>query len=256
MAHLKSEAGSSTGTLYMLSTHIGHTEDLPLRSLSVLREADLLVFEEDRPARRALKAAKVQREYLKFSEHVQKETLASLRACLERGGTVAYMSDQGSPVLADPGFPVLALAWKLNAKIRVIPGPSSLTAALSACPFRVEDFYFAGFLSRREKERREQIVAIGRREEAVMLMDAPYRLRSLLASLAGSLAANRRCFLALDISGPDEQWLYGSLTEIGSRMARIEKKLNFVLILEGRPLQPASGHRLQKPGKKVLPNAR
>lgn len=235
----------------MLSSHIGNTEDMPLRSIRALKEADLVIFEEDRPARRALKSAKVHREYLRFSEHVQKETLEALRNCLAKGGTAAYMSDQGCPVLADPGFPVLAQAWESGATIQVVPGPSSLTAALSACPFRVTDFYYAGFLPRHAQKRLDKINEIAKRQEAIILMDTPYRLKDLLSSLDHSPAAGRKCFLALDISGPDETWMTGSAARLRKKIETVEKKLNFVLILSELQKTPSGGRKARKPDKKA-----
>lgn len=243
-------ASTHRGTLLMLSTHIGNIDDMPSRSINALKEADLLVFEEDRPARRALKAAKVHREYLKFSEHVQKETLDHLRKCLKKGGTVAYMSDQGCPVLADPGFPVLSLAWELGSLIKVIPGPSSLTAALSACPFPVSDFYFAGFLPRTSGARMDKIKELSLRKESVIVMDTPYRLGDLLQALSEGIGKNRKGFVALDISGPEEAWHTGTLPVLAQQFKGKNKKLNFVLVLEGLRSQSQSRKPL-KQNKKV-----
>ena len=243
------------GVLLMLATHIGNIDDMPVRSKNALKEADLLVFEEDRPARRALKAAKVHREYLKFSEHDQKETLDDVRRCLKKGGTVAYMSDQGCPVLADPGQPLVEMAWELQAQVKVVPGPSSLTAAMAACPFPMESFYHAGFLPRDKGVREREIQELLKRKEALVLMDTPYRLGALLKALTAGQSLKRKGFLALDITGPSESYHYGPLNDLAKRFSKPAEKLNFVLILAPLPAQSQYRKPLRQ-GKKASRNTR
>ena len=180
----------------MLASHIGHTADIPTRSLSLLKEADLLIFEEDRPARLALKSAQVHREYLKFSEHLQKETLEQLKQCLKEGKTAAYMSDQGCPSLADPGSDILKAALAIGAQIKVIPGPSSVTAAISACPIRMDSYYYLGFLPRDKDFRSKTLQKAAKRKEAIVILDTPYRLQNLLEQCSHSFSKNTRAFLA------------------------------------------------------------
>ena len=95
------DTGKTTqiGTLVMASNHIGCTDDIPNRALETLKTADLVLFEEDRPARQTLKAAGIRRDYLKFNEHHQMQTLDEVAEALKKGRTVIYMSDQGSPAL-------------------------------------------------------------------------------------------------------------------------------------------------------------
>lgn len=219
------------GTLMMLATHIGRADDAPARSIQTLQTADLLIFEEDRPARAALKIAKVHREYLKFSEHQQKETLAALRCCLLEGKTAAYMSDQGCPTFSDPGAALLKLAYELGANVRVVPGPSSLTAALAACPFPLDTFFFAGFLPRTPPARAARLAVLAARPDALILMDAPYRLEALLRACAEAMG-KRRGFLALDITGNEESYLTGTFASLLAQTSTLGK-LNFVLIIAG-----------------------
>ena len=123
------------GKLTVASNSIGNDKDVPQRTLEAIRSSDLLVFEEDRPARRLLKLAGVHRDYFKHNEHKDNETLEEVRNYLIAGKSVFYCSDQGSASLADPGKELTSIAFELGVKIEVIPGPSSITAAISACPF-------------------------------------------------------------------------------------------------------------------------
>lgn len=227
----------------MAATSLGNHADIPARSLNALREADLVVFEEDRSARGFLKAAGVHRPYLLFNEHHQVDTLETISATLSEGKTVAYMSDQGTPTIADPGASPVKIAYSLGANVRVTPGPSSITAALSACPFDLRQFYFAGFLPREEELRQQALKTIGSNKVASIVMDTPYRLKQLLTSCS-EVIPNRRILLALDISGPNEDFVLGNARKLQEYIASSQPKstgeeklkLNFVLIVEGLDL--------------------
>ena len=222
---------SPKGTLIMAASHIGDVEDTPKRTLLALQQSDLLIFEEDRPARLLLKQAGIHKHYIKYNEHDPQETLDILRDHLKAGKTAVYVSDQGCPTLADPGRQLVELAYSIQAKVKVIPGPSSVTAAISACPFRMEHFYFQGFFSPETEERDRELQALKNNKTPIVILDTPYRLEKVLTSCIQTFTEPRKAFLALDISGENEQFLLGSF----SKLLDITKgkKLNFVLIIKG-----------------------
>ncbi len=222
----------SPGTLYMLSTHLGIPEDIPVRSLELLRTADLLVFEEDKPARSFLKAAGVHRPYVKLSEHGQGLTIEDVESHLKSGKVVAYMSDQGTPNLSDPGRELTSIAYRLGAKVKVVPGPSSLTAAISACPFDCFGFHFLGFLPQSPEARHLALEGTKELSRPLIMMDTPYRLKHLVKSCADVLGKERRGFLALDITGANESFWLGSLGELAQKTSKLAEKINFILIIE------------------------
>ena len=215
----------------MLSTHIGHLDDVPSRSLELVKSVDLMIFEEDKPARSILKLAQIRRDYAKFSEHHQKETLLLLKDCLKKGGTAAYMSDQGCPTFSDPGADLLNLAYSISAQVKTVPGPSSLSSALSCCPFKLKRFFFYGFLPRQSEQRKLSLQSLSKRLEPIILMDTPYRLKTILTECQNYFPATRKGFLAIDISGPQEFYISGSFKQLSEKVAE-NKKLNFVLIVE------------------------
>lgn len=217
----------------MAATHLGDPRDLPSRSLEALKSADLLIFEEDRPARSFLKAAGIHRDYLKYSEHGQKDTVAACRQALKAGQSVLYMSDQGTPGLSDPGRDLLAVAYELEAKVSVIPGPSSITAAISVCPFDCWAFHFLGFLPRETPTRMAALRAAAAFSRPLVIMDVPYRLKALLAACEQVFGKSRRGFLALDISGTAEDFWLGSFETLQKKAEQLAEKLNFVLIVDG-----------------------
>ncbi|MCB0416918.1 MAG: hypothetical protein KDD39_04665 [Bdellovibrionales bacterium] len=217
------------GTLILAGTDLGNHADIPARSLEALRTGQLLVFEGNRNARAFLKAAGVHRDFLCYSEHEERESLEAVESALRQGQVVVYMSDQGMPNVADPGRALLQLAYRLGSNIQIIPGPSSLTTALAACPFSTERFYFAGFLPRDSGARRKALGGLQKHPVAVVL-DTPYRLRALLDD-AVAVFGPKPALLALDISGPQEQFIFAPLPKIHAP----EEKLNFVLVIALNP---------------------
>ncbi len=122
----------------MAANALGNPSDIPLRSLEALRTADLIVFEEDKVARQTLKAASIHRDYLRLTEHLELDTIDAVKKALKSGQTVVFMSAQGTPTLADPGKKLLDVAYAAGAHVSPIPGPSSVTAALSICHFSMD----------------------------------------------------------------------------------------------------------------------
>lgn len=240
---------SEPGRLIMAATTIGGPEDIPARSLQLLRTADLLVFEEDKGARSMLKAAGVHRDYWRLSEHRQEETLAAVEDALRSGQTVSYMSDQGTPGLADPGALLADLAYRLGARVSPIPGPSSVAAALSLCPFPANRFLCAGFPPRVESERQAWLTSDAlHATHPVVILDTPYRLKALLASAVQALGGTRRALLALDIGGEREDAWYDQLKSLSDRARLLGEERNFVLVIaphardEYSPRPERSGH--------------
>lgn len=221
----------------MAANHIGCSDDISSRSLALLRTADLVVFEEDRPARAALKLAGIHRDYLKFNEHHQKDSLDEIQSALSQGKTVIYMSDQGCPTLEDPGKELNKLAFSMNSELKVIPGPSSLTAALSAAPFEAKRIHFLGFAPRETAKRLLFFKEHLDESAACALMDTPYRLRALVSSL-DEYCPTRKALLAIDISGENERYLYGTISKILKELP--SEKLNFVLVLEPTKKTPTN----------------
>ncbi len=243
------------GRLIMASHSIGEPQDIPVRSLEVLRTADLLIFEEDRGGRAALKAAGIHRDYLRYNEHDQKESLSILSEALRAGKTAVYMSDQGCPGLADPGRELVRVAITEKAEIRIVPGPCSLTATIAACPFDLAEFHFGGFAPREIEARERKLGQWSALGVPLALMDTPYRLASLLESCRKVFGDDHKATLAIDLSGESEKIFNDSLRAIQDGTKDLGK-LNFVLILDaGRgqrslaPTRPSVTNQVNAPRK-------
>lgn len=230
---------SQRGNLIIAANAIGNPQDIPQRALDAVRDCDIVLFEEDRPARLVLKTAGIHREYWKLNEHTGADTLDSVRKALKKSRSVCYMSDQGMANLADPGHQLLEIAFQLDCKVEVIPGPSSVTAAISACPFPVKQFSFFGFLSRHETERVKELKTIKNSSQATVLLEAPYRRGVFLEQMSEFIGKDRKALMALDISGPQETYLYGTIDCLQKKNQTLKEKLNFVFVLQPNAKRPS-----------------
>ena len=222
------------GTLWMAATTLGDLKDIPLRSLELLRECKFLVFEEDKKARQFLKAAQVQRQWMRYTEQREAFTLEELERELREGHDAVYMSDQGTPGLADPGRDLVEVAVRIGARLRVVPGPSSLTATISVCPIDCRRFQFVGFPPRNEDEREAFLRRHLNHPWPAVLFDTPYRMKSFFETLRKVLAGSgRKVFVGLDISGPDENFWWATAEDIDQKVSELNEKLNYVVIVEG-----------------------
>ena len=231
---INKEKTKPLGTLWIAATTLHDPQDIPLRSLELMRTCPFLVFEEDKRARQFLKAAQVQRQWMRYTEQREAFTLEELERELREGNDALYMSDQGTPGLADPGRDLVNVAYRIGAPVRCIPGPSSLTAAISVCPFDCRRFEFAGFPPRDERERESFLRARMNHQWPTVIFETPYRMTVFFESLAKVLSGSpRSVFVALDISGPSESFIMGSAEDIRKKIAALGEKMNFVVIIEG-----------------------
>ena len=231
--------------LILAATHIGNIEDIPSRTLKAVKDCDILVVEEDKPARLVLKHAGIHRGYLKYTEHTETDVLAEVENGLRQKKSICYISDQGLPTLADPGAALLEIAYRNKSAVKIIPGPSSISSALAACPFLRGRYRYYGFLKRDKTERTSELKKLSTNEEPLVILDTPYRLKQTIEGCKDAFGKNRRCLLAMDISGAKENYILGTLDAVASKLP--EEKLNFVLILDGNP---DLSREEKKPGKK------
>ena len=146
------EGRIGNGVLYVVATPIGNLEDITLRALRVLKEVDYILCEDKRITSKLLNKYAIKStliKYHKFNEQKESENILSL---LNSGKKIALVSDAGTPLISDPGESLIYEALKNRIKVSPIPGPSSLTSALSLCPFASLEFLFIGFLPHKKSK--------------------------------------------------------------------------------------------------------
>lgn len=227
---------SNIGCLYIIATPIGNPKDITIRALEILHSVDAVICEEWREGTTLLKAIGVSpKEIILLNEHNEATQLPSIISRLFNNQNLALISDCGTPVFADPGYLLVQQVSQSGISIIPIPGPSSLTAALSILDFKIEKFLFAGFLPRDSQKRKAELQRLRNIHYPIVIMDTPYRLKSLLAD-AGKIYGNEYpCTLACDLTLPTEIIVRGTISEVRKKVEN--RKAEFILILHGKNLR-------------------
>ncbi len=223
-----------SGTLYLVATPIGNVDDMTFRAVTVLRSADLIVYEERREGERLMRHYDIQKPVATLNEHNEAAATHTILKHLEGGTNVALVSDCGTPVFSDPGQLLVRKAVDRGIKVVPIPGASSLMPALTVSGFPIDQFIFYGWLSPKKERRRAELRQLLNERRTIVLMDTPYRLMPLLRDLAEAFGGSRRICIAFNLTMPDERILHGTAQELAVRLSGKEMKGEFVIVIEGR----------------------
>ena len=166
---------SQQGRLYVIATPIGHPKDITLRALELLQSVDAIICEERRQGSRLLKKLNIQTdELIPLNEHNELENAEEIAMrIIQHNQTMALISDAGTPVFADPGSYLIKNLVELGIQVVPIPGPSSIMAALSVLDFKLDHFFYEGFLPRDPKKRRGRLKYLRSLRIPIVLMDTP-----------------------------------------------------------------------------------
>ena len=219
-------------TLYIVSVPIGNYDDITLRALNILRKADFIICEEYREARRLLSKYKVEKDLVELNEHNEEKASEEILQMILNGNSAALISDCGTPLFSDPGHLLVDLAIQNKIDVVPIPGVSSLLAALVGSGLDFEKFYYYGWLSPKKDIRRKQLLDLKRRKETIVLMDTPYRLKTLMEDVVKILGANIPCVLAFEMTMEKEKFYRGNTGNILNHVETEKLKGEFVLIIQ------------------------
>jgi 16S rRNA (cytidine1402-2'-O)-methyltransferase len=211
MTDADSELGS--GCLYLVATPIGNLEDITLRAIRILKEADLIACEDTRQTQKLLQHYGIHKELVSYHAHNELTRAPELLIELEQGAKAALVSDAGMPVVSDPGHRLVALCLRHHIPVVPIPGPTAFIAALAASGLPTEEFLFVGFLPSRAGARRKAIDALKAEPRTIVLYEAPHRLVETLAD-AAEILGPRPAVVAREITKIHEEFLRGSLNDL------------------------------------------
>lgn len=222
------------GKLSVVATPIGNLEDITLRALRTLKEADAVYAEDTRVAHKLLNNFDIETEVRRLDAFKEKDKAPEVAERLERGERIAYITDAGTPGISDPGGRLVALVRELvpEAKIEAIPGPSAVTAALSIAGISADDFLFLGFLPHK-KGRTTAINYIAASPHTVVLYESPHRIEKLLRGLK-EVAPARKVTLARELTKLYEESIKGTPAELLEVLKAEPQKQRgeFVVIVE------------------------
>ena len=206
------------GTLHLVATPIGNLEDVTLRALRVLREADLVFAEDTRRTRVLLDRHAIAQRPRSLHAHNESARIAEVLAALAAGQQVALVSDAGTPLVSDPGEKLVAAAIAAGHDVVPLPGASAVIASLVGSGFAATPFTFLGFLPRKAGERDRLLAGFRARTETLVLFESPHRVAATLRALAAQLGDRAAC-IARELTKVHEEFARGSLAELAVRFA-------------------------------------
>jgi 16S rRNA (cytidine1402-2'-O)-methyltransferase len=217
------------GILYIVATPIGNLEDITLRALRVLKEADLIAAEDTRHTRKLLNHFGIATPLISYHAHNQESRGPELIQRLQDGHNIALVSDAGTPGFSDPGADLVARAWEAGLKVETVPGPAAGVAALSLSGFK-GDILFIGFLPRGEGRRLKLFAGLAREPRVIIIYESPKRLTRTLEELAG-LMPNRQVLVVRELTKKFEQTWRGPIIQVAAQLKDAEIKGECALVL-------------------------
>ena len=187
------------GTLYIVSTPIGHLEDITLRALRTLKEVDVIAAEDTRHTAILLQRYDIRTPTTSFHAHNEREKTTLLLARLDKGQSLALVSDAGTPAISDPGYRLVQAAREAGHRVFAVPGPSAVLAALVSSGFPTDSFVFLGFPPVKAGARREWLRELTAMPRTALFFEAPHRLRKTLVEL-GQTLVNRPICVAKELT--------------------------------------------------------
>ena len=222
------------GNLFLVSTPIGNYDDITIRGLSILKSADFIICEEFKEARRLLSHYQISKELVSLNEHNEKEVVNDILLKIIEGKSAALISDCGTPLFSDPGHLLVEVCISQNIKVIPVPGANSLIPALTGSGFDIEKFYYYGWLSPKKDIRRKQLLQMKRINEVIIILDTPYRLKSLLTDIVKIFGKNIPSVLAFQLTMENEKYFRGTTEEILNVAEKQNLKGEFVLVLNNK----------------------
>ncbi len=235
--------------LYLVATPIGNLADLGFRARQVLADADLLLAEDTRMTQRLLDHYGIARRAQALHEHNEREVASGIvRRLLEQRQTAALVSDAGTPLLSDPGFPLVQAALAAGLAVRAVPGASALLAALSVAGLPTDRFAFEGFLPPREQAARQRLDALADKDHTLVFYESPRRVLRTLALMRESMGDERACCVARELTKLHETHYRGSLADVAQTLTDdpFGEAGEFVILLGPAPAAAAATGEIQR----------
>ncbi len=223
-----------SGKLFLVSIPIGNFDDLTFRALKILNDADFIICEDFKEANRFLNHFEIKKELFRLNEHNEKEATNDLLAKLTNGKNATLISDCGTPVFSDPGLLLVQKCIKRNIQVIPIPGVASILPALVASGFDINKFYYFGWLSPKKEIRRKQLSNLKQIRELIVILDTPYRIKTLLKDVSLILGKKNKVVLAYQLTMQNEEFFRGTAEDIYNIAEKRNLKGEFVLLVDNR----------------------
>jgi len=222
--------------LYIVATPIGNLEDITLRALRVLRQANLIACEDTRHTQKLLNHFDIKTPTQSYHQHNEAARAQELVKRIASGERVALVSDAGMPGISDPGERLIRVAIERGLNVVAIPGASALVTALVASGLPADKFRFIGFLPARSGERRSVLESLASFTETLVFYEAPHRISDMLHDLETTFGSDRRVVIARELTKMHEEFLRGNVSEVSAELTRrAANKGEITVIVAGKP---------------------
>ena len=239
--------------LYIVATPIGNLGDISSRAVEVLREVDIIAAEDTRHSQRLLQHFAIDNRLMAYHDHSDSRAQQRIEEILSEGGSVALISDAGTPLISDPGYRLVRDIQSAGFPVRPIPGPSAAIAALSVCGLPTDSFRFEGFLPAKAGARSNQLAELADERATLVFYEAPHRIVDTLAAMVEVFGPEREAVIAREITKTFETVKRSPLQALMefARDDTNQQKGEIVLVVSGSrrsnaELDPATGRLLQR----------
>ena len=220
--------------LYLVGTPIGNLEDITLRALRILKEADVIACEDTRQTQKLLHHYAIKTKTVSYHEHNEMTRSAELVLDLERGARVALVTDAGMPGISDPGFRLISLAVRHHMPVIPVPGASAFLAALVASGLPTDSFRFSGFLPAKSGQRRKVFQSVRESPRTQVFYEAPHRIVESLEDVVATLGPERHVVIAREVTKLHEEFLRGRASEVLEQLKSRDAVKGEITLLVGK----------------------
>lgn len=219
--------------LILIPTPIGNLEDITLRAIRELNEAELIFAEDTRTSKKLLNHLGIDKKLFPFHAHNEHKTLDYVVSQIAGVQKAALISDAGTPAISDPGFLLVRACIEAGIPVTCLPGPTAFVPALVASGFPADSFVFEGFLPHK-KGRQTAWTKLAEEERTAILYESPHRLNKFLQEAATYCGVHRKICVAREISKMYEEFVRGTIAEVQAHFEKTEPRGEIVVVLAGR----------------------
>ncbi|MFD0962146.1 16S rRNA (cytidine(1402)-2'-O)-methyltransferase [Paenibacillus chungangensis] len=230
---------SSKGKLYLVGTPIGNLEDMTMRAIRILKEADLIAAEDTRQTRKLLTHFEISTRLVSYHEHNRNASGPELIRLMQDGKSIALVSDAGLPAISDPGAELVSEAVAADISVIPIPGANAALSALIISGLPTERFLFAGFPPREKKQLGKWLQGLTAHEATLILYESPHRLQRTLEAMREHMG-NRSVALVRELTKRHEEALRGNLDECIAWLTEHSPLGEYCIIVEGMSKEQAA----------------
>jgi len=219
--------------LYLIPTPIGNLEDITLRAIRILREADVVLAEDTRTSRVLLKHLGIDKRMLAHHQHNEHQSTPEVVRMLQAGQSVALLSDAGTPGISDPGFLLIRESLKAGIEVECLPGPTAFVPALVVSGLPTDRFLFEGFLPPK-KGRQTRLKELALMEMTLVFYESPHKILKTLEQFCEYFGPERQASVSRELTKMFEETLRGTLQELADHFKATEPRGEMVVIVAGK----------------------